>query len=116
VLTIRHEQIRVLSGEARRRFLDEAVAHVSRYFGQRAAATGPVEIAAAIDAAVARRIVSRTAVLKYVNLTVILGPHFEARLPWAAAYLDDEAVEDVEERVTRLHEEVIRRLETRGTL
>lgn len=93
MLHIRSEQMEALEQAQRRRFEDEAVAHVRSIWRDAAAQQDDDAVRTAVRRAFARAAEygfdEEYDQLRYLNLVYALGPDFDERLPWATTILAD---------------------------
>jgi hypothetical protein len=115
VLTIRREQLAVLSKAMRRPSEDEVAAHLRKHFPAPCDALGPDGLAAfvayAFDRAASHGLTALRDVSKYADLAMALGRDFDVdpALPWVRAILDSPDFTDPEIRFGFLCREAVRR-------
>ena len=94
MLTIRPEQIAVFSEAEVQKFEDWTLAHLKRFFPKECAESGEARIRRRIrdgtNRAATYGITSKRDVCKFIDLIMMLGPHFESdpRFPWAMEILE----------------------------
>jgi len=117
---IREAQMEALAAATTDRFARTLVRQLAASGGQAPGAAetpGDRDLARLAETCVARSrargLTSETAIIKYANLTLVLGEAFEEKpqTAWAASYFDDDGVPDPDQRMDRVYEEMVRRLE-----
>jgi hypothetical protein len=115
MLVIRRTQMDVFERHAVDALIERLAEHVARHFPAVARATSPTELRRILyeakRLAELRGPLSEQSLYRYVNVAVCHGWDFEVRFAWAQSYLDDPGVPSPNERIARLHAEVLRRME-----
>ena len=107
MLKIRGEQMDVMAQAAMRGFEQRVAQHLNEHFPEECRRAGPERIAAAIRQGVARAarygITSELDVVRYLDLSVVLGLDFDSgkRYPWAQQILEDREL-DADEKIDAL--------------
>lgn len=117
MLTIRSEQMEVLRGPFTHRIVLNLMAHARQHFPEECSHLSDEELREQM-AETARRaekydITGERDLHKYVNITKIYDLDFDEQeeTAWTVTYLTDPAVALPSQRIDRLHEEAIYRLE-----
>ena len=93
MLKIRKEQMTAFADLMRRRFEDRMAARLRDLFPQKCTEMGAAAVRESIRDAVQRAarygVTIEYDVARFIELTYLLSPDFDAALPWAAAILSD---------------------------
>jgi hypothetical protein len=117
MLTLRGEQIEILAAPRLERLYEDLVAHVRKDFPEETDGLSDERLLAHMRLVLKRArkygIRAERDVYKYVNLSVLFGPYFDEKeeTAWTKDYLLDEDISDPHQRMNRLYEEAIDRLE-----
>lgn len=119
MLNIRPEQMRILSEDAERRFVQRMAGQLRKHYPERCATLGDEKLLEAIRLGMARA--GRHGVWRereyclWLHLMLVLGGRFDEdpNLPWARAILADAALSDPIHKVHRLYEAAERYLQKR---
>ena len=117
MLTIRREQMIVFKKQAEERFIDRMVLYLRKQFSEETAAYSDKALRARIrnELTGAKRfhLISERAICYYLNLSIMYGEGFMDREDalWMRDYLTDPDVPDPSERMYRLYQAVIKKLE-----
>ncbi len=117
MLRIRKQQNDALAEATRRSFEDRMVVHLKKCFPEHFKAIEEDGARALIRHGIERAgeygIVAERDVCKYIDLMVIHGPDFDTddRYPWAGEILNDQAIKSPTDRIERLYDEALARLE-----
>ncbi len=117
MLIIRREQIAVFEKQAEERFIDKMVLHLRTQFPEETATYDDIilrtRIRSELTGAKRFEVVSERSSCYYLNLSIVYGEGFidlEDNL-WMQDYLTDDEVPDVDDRMDRLYQAAIKRLE-----
>jgi hypothetical protein len=117
MLTIRREQMEAMRVPLIRRFHQGLLEHVKTNFLDEIKGKSDKELLEHIGQALKRAegygIKSERDLYLYINVSMLYGPHFdqEEETFWTRGYLADEDVSSPSQRMKRLYEEVVYRLE-----
>lgn len=113
---IRDRQLQVFERLERRRFEDDVLVHLRTYFPVDVALLGEEPVRRVIrhghERAAAHGFTTRGMIVRYIDLGLSLGGHFDRDplLPWASAALRPSPDEPAEDRMKRLQAEALRYL------
>jgi hypothetical protein len=117
MLTLRSEQIQILAAPKLEQFYKDLVVHVRKNFPGETDAFSDETLLAHMRLVLKRArkygIRAERDVYKYVNLTMLFGAYFDEaeETAWSNALLTDKDVADPHQRMNRLYEEAVDRLE-----
>jgi len=117
MFTIRRKQLEALLVPLIRRFHQELLEHVKTHFVEETEGKSDKEllehIGQALKRAEAYGLKAERDLYMYINVSMLYGPYFdqEEETAWTRDYLIDKDVSSPSQRINRLYEEVIYRLE-----
>ncbi len=117
MLIIRKEQIDFLMAPKTHQLVHNLMDHAKQHFPEECAPKEDPDlynqIADTVKRAKKYNIKNENDLYKYVNITMLYGPDFDEQeaTQWTAEYLTDESVSSPCQRLNRLYEEIIYRLE-----
>ena len=117
MLTIRKKQIQAMRPALVRRFLEKLLQHIRTFFEAECEGRSDEEllehIQRALERAGAYGLVAERDLFQYVNVSMLHGPDFDQQpeTTWTRDFLTDEDVPDPGQRMDRLFQEVVHRLE-----
>lgn len=117
MITIRQEQIEALRIPLIQQFCQELLEHVKIKFVEETEGKSDMELIEHIRQALKRAEVyglkAERDLYMYINVSMLYGPRFDQQevTAWTRDYLLDEDVSSQSQRMERLHEEVVYRLE-----
>ena len=116
MLTIRREQFKALRVSLIRRFHQELLEHVKTNFVDETEGKSDKELLEHISQALKRAEVyglkAERDLYKYINVSMLYGPNFDQEeTAWTRDYLVDEDVSSPSQRMNRLCQEVVCRLD-----
>ena len=114
MLTIRPEQMKILSHEQVRKYVDRVAVHLKKYFPQRCEAQGDARLRDTIERGIRRAagygITTEREACKFIHLMIVFGRDFDTdpRHSWAREIL--RTANSPRARVELLHRTAVRRL------
>ncbi|MCU0727305.1 MAG: hypothetical protein MUE73_16220 [Planctomycetes bacterium] len=108
MIRIRNEQKKALAAGSRKDFEDRMVAHIRKFFPKHYEQLKEENTRLLVDHEIERAktygIVAERDVCKYIDLSLVFGPDFDAdgKQPWATEILTDKRIDDPSYRTDRL--------------
>lgn len=114
MLTIRPEQMKVLSQEEVRKYVERVAVHLRKYFPRQCDAQGEAQLRDTIQRGIRRAagygIITQREVCKFIHLMIVFGRDFDTdqRYPWAEEILRAQSSPRV--KIELLHRTAVMRL------